>query len=89
MPLFLFLDQPSQVYFPRGDEKTRELPHADIVAVGKMYKTIFGEVNGIATDTGVLPQVLIVDHVDGYALDNKAEFLKYRRYNWVDGGGLI
>lgn len=89
MPLFLFLDQPSQVYFPRGDEKTSELPHADIVAVGKMYKTIFDEVNGIAADTGVLPQLLIVDHVDGHALDNKEEFLKHRRYNWVDGVALI
>ena len=89
MPLFLFLDQPSQVYFPRGDEKTSELPHADIIAVGKMYKTIFDEVSGIAADTGVLPQVLVVDHVDGHALDNKEEFRKYRRYNWVDGAALI
>ena len=88
-PLFLFFDQPSQVYFPRGDEKTSELPHTDIIAVGKMYKTIFDEVNGIAADTGVLPQVLVVDHVDGHALDNKEEFLKYRRYNWVDGAALI
>ena len=54
-----------------------------------MYKTIFDEVNGIAADTGVLPQVLVVDHVDGHALDNKEEFLKYRRYNWVDGAALI
>ena len=89
IPLFLFFDQPSQVYFPRGDEKTSELPHADIIAVGKMYKTIFDEVNGTAADTGVLPQVLVVDHVDGHALDNKEEFLKYRRYNWVDGAALI
>lgn len=34
MPLFLFFDQPSQVYFPRGDEKTSDLPPADIRAVG-------------------------------------------------------
>ena len=89
MPLFLFLDQPSQVYFPRGDEKTGELPHADIVAVSKMYKTIFDEVNGIAVDTGVLPQVLIVDHVDGHALEIKEEFLGYTKCNWTDGAALI
>lgn len=89
MPLFLFFDQPSQVYFPRGDTKTSELPHADIVAVGNMYQTIFDEIDGIAADTGVLPQVLIVDHVDGHALENKDEFLKRRRYNWVDGVALI
>lgn len=89
MPLFLFFDQPSQVYFPRGDEKTSELPHADIVAVGKMYKTIFDEVHGIEKDTGVLPQILIVDHVDGHALEIKDEFLKYTRYNWIEGKALI
>ncbi|MFB2011395.1 DUF3732 domain-containing protein [Flintibacter sp. P01028] len=89
MPLFLFFDQPSQVYFPRGDEKTNELPHTDIVAVGKMYKTIFDEVHGIERDTGVLPQILIVDHVDGHALEIKDEFLQYTRYNWVDGRALI
>ena len=89
MPLFLFFDQPSQVYFPRGDEKTSELPHADIIAVGKMYKTIFDEVRGIEADTGILPQVLIVDHVDGYALDIKEEFVKYTRYNWIDGAALV
>lgn len=89
MPLFLFLDQPSQVYFPRGDEKTGELPHADIVAVSNMYKTIFDEVNGIAADTGVLPQVLIVDHVDGHALEIKEEFLGYTKCNWTDGAALI
>lgn len=89
MPLFLFFDQPSQVYFPRGDEKTNELPPADILAVGNMYQTIFDEVNSIAADTGLLPQVLIVDHVDGHALANKEEFLKHTRYNWTDGNALI
>ena len=89
MPLFLFFDQPSQVYFPRGDEKTSELPHADIVAVGTMYKTIFDEVLSIEKDTGLLPQVLIVDHVDGHALEIKNEFLQYTRYNWTDGKALI
>ena len=89
MPLFLFLDQPSQVYFPSNDVKTRDLPHADIVAVGNMYKTIFDEVKSIEKDTKVLPQVLIVDHVDGTDLKIKDEFLKYARYNWVDGVALI
>lgn len=89
MPLFLFFDQPSQVYFPRGDERTNELPHTDIVAVGKMYKTIFDEIGCIEKDTGILPQILIVDHVDGHALEIRDEFLKHTRYNWTDGIALI
>lgn len=43
----------------------------------------------IAADRGLLPQVLIVDHVDGHALANKEEFLKHTRYNWTDGNALI
>lgn len=89
MPSFLFFDQPSQVYFPRGDEKTSDLPPADIKAVGEMYKTIFDEVLRIEEDTGTLPQVLIVDHVDGRALKIKDEFLQYTRYNWTEGEALI
>ena len=89
MPLFLFFDQPSQVYFPRGDERTNELPHTDIVAVGKMYKTIFDEIGSIEKDTGILPQILIVDHVDGHALEIRDEFLKHTRYNWTNGMALI
>ena len=89
MPSFLFFDQPSQVYFPRGDEKTSDLPPADIKAVGEMYKTIFDEVLRIEEDTGTLPQVLIVDHVDGRALKIMEEFLQYTRYNWTEGEAFI
>ena len=54
-----------------------------------MYKTIFNEVLKIEEDTGTLPQVLIVDHVDGCALEIKDKFLQYTRYNWTDGKALI
>ena len=43
MPLFMFFDQPSQVYFPQGDSKDDEITQADLMAVNKMYKTIFDE----------------------------------------------
>ena len=52
-------------------------------------KTFVLCMKGIEADTGTLPQVLIVDHVDGYALDIRAEFVKYTRYNWIDGVALI
>ena len=39
MPLFMFFDQPSQVYFPQGNDKD-EITQADLMAVNKMYKTI-------------------------------------------------
>ncbi len=89
MPLILFFDQPSQVYYPQGDDKKEKLSQADIAAVNKMYKTIFDEIAEISKDTGIIPQIIIVDHVDGYDLEVKDEFISYIRANWRDGRGLI
>ena len=81
MPLFMFFDQPSQVYFPQGNDKD-EITQADLMAVNKMYKTIFDEINSIGEDTERLPQIIIVDHVDGKSLKCKEEFEKYVCCNW-------
>ena len=89
MPLIMFFDQPSQVYFPQGDEKNNEVTQSDIIAVNKMYKTIFDEITSIEKDTSVLPQVIIVDHVDGNNLENKEEFNSYVRCVWRNGQALI
>lgn len=89
MPLFMFFDQPSQVYFPQGYDKNDEVTQTDITAVNKMYKTIFDEINSIGNDTGILPQIIIVDHVEGDNLEIKEEFEKYVRCNWRNGKALI
>lgn len=89
MPLFLFFDQPSQVYFPKGDMKDSEVTQADIQAVNKMYKTIFDEINSIGKDEKILPQILIVDHVDGNDMEIRNEFNSYVRCDWRNGEGLI
>lgn len=88
MPLVMFFDQPSQVYFPQGDDKS-EIAQADLIAVNKMYKTIFDEINFIGKETGTLPQIIIVDHVDGNNLECKQEFDGYVRCNWRNGRALI
>lgn len=88
MPLVMFFDQPSQVYFPQGDDKG-EIAQADLIAVDKMYKTIFNEINFIGKETGILPQIIIVDHVDGNNLECKEEFNRYVRCNWRNGKALI
>lgn len=92
MLLTMFFDQPSQVYFPQGtiskDDK-KEFSYADIKAVNQIYKTIFDEINDIGTITGTLPQILIVDHVDGKDLEIREEFLSYVRKDWRNGDGLI
>lgn len=88
MPLVMFFDQPSQVYFPQGNDKD-EITQADLIAVNKMYKTIFDEINSIGEDTGILRQIIIVDHVDGNNLECKDKFNEYVRCNWRNGKALI
>ncbi len=88
MPLVMFFDQPSQVYFPQGHDKDK-ITQADLMAVNKMYKTIFNEIKSIGEDTGTLPQIIIVDHVDGKNLECKDEFEGYIRCNWRNNNALI
>ena len=90
MPLIMFFDQPSQVYFPEGNEKIDKQPkQSDLIAVNKMYKTIFDEISSIEKDTGILPQIIIVDHVDGKNLECREEFEGHIRCNWRNNSALI
>lgn len=89
MPLTMFFDQPSQVYFPQGGNDRNKITQADLMAVNKMYKTIFDEIKAIEKDTGLLPQIIIVDHVDGENLECREEFKEYVRCNWRNETGLI
>lgn len=89
MLLTMFFDQPSQVYFPQGDDKNDVITQADLKAVNKMYTTIFDEMKFIEKETGILPQIIIVDHVDGNNLECKGEFNEYVRCNWRNGKALI
>lgn len=98
MPLIQFFDQPSQVYFPQS---MREVPDADeegninvqkqtdIMAVNGMYKTIFDEIASIHKKTGILPQIIIVDHVDGKELEIRDQFEQFTRRDWREGRALI
>ncbi len=87
MPLFMFFDQPSQVYFPQEDGKNN-FTQADIKAVNNMYKTMFNEIAEIKNETGILPQLIIVDHVSNENV-NIPEFDDYVRCNWRNGSKLI
>lgn len=89
MPLIMFFDQPSQVYFPQNTVEKNTVSETDLVAVNKIYKTIFDEIKLIGEETRNLPQIIIVDHVDGEGLKNQDEFKKYIRCNWRNGKALI
>lgn len=94
MPLVLFFDQPSQVYFPQGIKGGESLNEEnkntkDIEAVNSMYKTIFDEIEDIKRTTNINPQIIIVDHVDGNELMEKERFVQHTRRNWRSGSALI
>lgn len=98
MPLIQFFDQPSQVYFPQGIENIQDIKEnknkitqkqKDIKAVNSIYKTFFDEIDSILEDTGISPQLIIVDHVNGNELEVSKRFKKNTRRNWRGGEALI
>lgn len=97
MPLIMFFDQPSQVYFPQDiteqdTKKTTKEIENDKVAVTKMYKVMFDEVGQIYKDTGIKPQLIVVDHVASSSMQEENErirFEKATRRTWRNGEALI
>jgi hypothetical protein len=98
MPLIMFFDQPSQVYFPQDSvdkndsKKTKTENEQDKKAVTKMYKVMFDEIEAIYKDTGIKPQLIIVDHVNSINMQSKEEekkFEKYTRRDWRGNEALI
>jgi len=100
IPPILFLDQPTQVYFPvsldDADEfdakvlakqaKREDDVDDDMKAVSKMFTQLakFCAVTGKAT--GVTPQVIVSDHADKLILDEGYKFQDYVRATWRTRG---
>ncbi|WP_053366283.1 DUF3732 domain-containing protein [Bacillus sp. FJAT-27245] len=78
VPSLLFIDQPSQVYFPDIFDQTNT---KDIEAVQKIYITILEELDKIFKEVGFYPQVIVTDHVDNLDLGNY-NFNDYVRSRW-------
>jgi hypothetical protein len=80
IPNILFLDQPSQVYFPNKFRESDKIDH-DIEQVEKIYVAILEELEEIKNKTNFYPQVIVTDHADGLNL-GKFSFDKYVRKRW-------
>jgi Protein of unknown function (DUF3732) len=84
VPRFLFLDQPSQVYYPQDIELD---PNMDTTkdeerqAVLRMFNLIFGVVESLAPNF----QVIITEHAN---LDD-GRYQSYVRENWRGGKALV
>jgi hypothetical protein len=95
IPNILFLDQPSQVYFPSvidfgGDFNYKELKRsenkedeadADLQSVTRLYDRIIEVVESINEVYGFKPQIVISDHADHLPLSH-GDFESYVRKRW-------
>ncbi len=84
VPSFLFLDQPSQVYFPNPNSANSE----DTDKVQELYVTILREIHRIRPEVGFYPQVIILDHAQNLNL-GKYNFKKFVRADWHGDNALI
>ncbi|MGN2416748.1 DUF3732 domain-containing protein [Citrobacter freundii] len=99
IPPILFLDQPTQVYFPSKDEGEEfeaenlraedtqgvEL-HDDIDAVSNMFTQMAHFCDDTARETGVMPQIIVCDHADGLNLGQGYNFKDFVRAKWRHRG---
>lgn len=82
----LFLDQPSQVYFPDKINKNS----GDFEKVEKIYRTILDQIEITKKTTGKTPQIIIVDHADNLNMGENRRFETYVKARWkTEGEGFI
>lgn len=90
IPSVLFLDQPSQVYFPSVlDTGDRFLPEVlarktgsdrsrtvdeDVEAVTNLYSQLVKFCKATKEDTGIEPQIIVTDHADHLEIDGDRTF---------------
>lgn len=99
IPPILFIDQPSQVYFPVQNDVNNEFnaialkggvnADEDLQQVSNLYSQILKFIDEIYNQYGVKPQIIISDHADNLQLDGY-EFEAYVKARWRhESDGLI
>lgn len=100
IPPILFLDQPTQVYFPASldDAETfdseklskqarrEDKVDEDMKAVTNMFTQLAKFCAQTGEDTGVVPQIIVSDHADKLALGEGYQFQDYVRATWRTRG---
>lgn len=88
VPPILFLDQPSQVYFPTSikdendefnidhieEKKGTNTKDEDLKAVTNLFNQLVSFCKTTLKETGIEPQIIITDHADKLELDNGVSF---------------
>jgi hypothetical protein len=89
IPSFLFIDQPSQVYFPKvtkvisndnQEEDDGESYDENIKQVKNIFKVILEEILIIKKQYGFSPQIVVMEHAD------EPEFYQYVKERWANNG---
>ncbi|AZG72219.1 DUF3732 domain-containing protein [Shewanella livingstonensis] len=84
IPSILFIDQPSQVYFPSGriqkDDK-------DLMEVANIFDVINKKLEDIKLSTDEQPQVIIMEHADNLSLENGIIFEDLVVERWTESTG--
>ena len=105
IPTILFLDQPSQVYFPsildnnedgfdavelkKNEHKDENDAHDDMQAVNNLFTQIARVIETINETYGYRPQIIISEHADNLNMDG-FEFNSFVRARWRKSNeGLI
>lgn len=84
IPTFLFLDQPSQVYFP-SDAERKSAKDTDIKQVENIFNTINSVLVHIKNKSNFMPQVIILEHADKLHLKD-IDFESIVRKRWRENG---
>lgn len=87
VPRFLFLDQPTQVYYPADvvvdpTGSIENLPDPDRIAVERLFNFVFEVQSKLSPNF----QVIITDHV---MMQNNKKFMNALRENWRDEEALV
>jgi len=100
VPPTLFIDQPTQVYFPNvSNDRSKEFKVKDI-ASGERIEKLDDDIKSVENffdeiitfcektekETGNMPQVIISDHADNLTLKDGREFENYVRARWRTRG---
>ena len=102
IPPILFLDQPSQVYFPavldiaeefsaaeiaKNDSSRPDRPvDEDIQAVTNLYSRMVEFCDETKKATGIEPQIIVTDHADKLKLSGTTAFESLVRAKWRERG---
>lgn len=98
IPPVLFLDQPSQVYFPsildgdsefdaralakKDSSRGKRAVDADLKAVTDLFDNLVRYCKETERDTGICPQIIVTDHADNLKLVGDVTFDSLVRRRW-------